>query len=760
MVYWKANVFSNIARHAFVKASSTTGHSATATGPVANAFFTSQFSAKTPSSLQYFGTQFPQSGNAQGNNAYHHVPSAHPQSALIATSANDDHDNAPAPKQHNTNTRANSLAARSVSSPSVIAFTPCHGPPATAPSGLRTYSTLETETSEGSSLTPPPPNLPPYMQEGWEEPRVRKESEQLADLEGKLEVMYRAGRYLDAISIYEHARANNTKPTRDMYNLVLRSCVKEMQSTVSVEKLVNIYFDMLSVAITPNTETYTAIIKALCAASDRAVSGIHAIQSRKRLQGQLSEADLDRLATFQKDESLEFALQVFNGSLSVRAQEYSVHFYDSLLHSLYFAGRHDDLIRIFTVMEQQGIKPSCKTYLILMYSYEQKKDLKSLLACYEQNKESKTFTRRIHEFSMYACIIRSCIRAGEDNRAERFFERILRVGGPPKGDHHVYAGMLANAFISGYAQKNDLDGALKQFWRFKNDPTHSYNVDTWECLSPILRLCIEQGNMVHLKECWKLGCELAILSGAPSRDLRLWVTRAFMSAGEVDEVVNIIRLYWKGLKSFDVDVASDLPALFLEHGQHNQLVEMFKYLCQILEFQSNAREHHYQKKQLLMSVSLAFEKSASTKWSTVEDLLSYATKDRYIRNRLVPPDNPLYRIFVQKCYFGKDVVGDVSAAVTLLFFKAGQVALAQDNQSEEVETHISMLKEMRSKFLDHFKERLRPEVQQRTSAICSEDEDDTLTTIWRTYVDASNQPVRFASHQSCALLLSLSEANI
>jgi pentatricopeptide repeat protein len=229
-------------------------------------------------------------------------------------------------------------------------------------------------------------------------------------------------------------------PTVDAYNALLVAAIQLHPDTAqAIPKALDVYSDMLRRRVIPDEDTYQTLVELLVTQAHEIIKAKEALeQQRVRYGGmeepgkfmlQSSELERDILA---EDHSLSIAVTLFNTATARHSRiVFSVDLYRQLIIACARENKVEDMIRIYSHMEQQKVTPHATIFPYMIDAFAGTGDLKSAVECYNEYRalavsdDNGVFTivKRV-DGEVYAALIRAYLSCGKEEGAQSFLDRI------------------------------------------------------------------------------------------------------------------------------------------------------------------------------------------------------------------------------------------------------------------------------------------------------------------------------------------------
>ncbi|KAJ6119916.1 hypothetical protein N7523_004196 [Penicillium sp. IBT 18751x] len=229
-------------------------------------------------------------------------------------------------------------------------------------------------------------------------------------------------------------------PSVDAYNALLVAAIQlHPDAAQAIPKALDVYSDMLRRRVIPDEDTYQTLVQLLATHALEIIKAKEALeQQRVRYGGmeepgkfmlQSSELERDILV---EDHSLSIAVTLFNTATTRHSRiAFPLDLYRQLIIACAREGKVEDMIRIYSHMEQQKVTPHATIFPCMIDAFAGTGDLKSAVECYNEYRalavsdDNGVFTivKRV-DGEVYAALIRAYLSCGKEEGAQSFLSRI------------------------------------------------------------------------------------------------------------------------------------------------------------------------------------------------------------------------------------------------------------------------------------------------------------------------------------------------
>ncbi|KAJ5098718.1 hypothetical protein N7532_005719 [Penicillium argentinense] len=247
-------------------------------------------------------------------------------------------------------------------------------------------------------------------------------------------------KYADIPMAFQAVLRGGLTPTVEAYNALLVAAIRlHPETTQAIPKALDVYSDMLRRRVIPDEDTYQTLVQLLVTQAHETINAKEVLeQERTRYGGmeepgkfmlQSSELERDILA---EDHSLAIAVKLFDTAVSRHSRlAFPVDLYRQLIIACAREGNMEDMIRIYSHMEQQKVTPHASIFPFMIDAFAGVSDLKSAVECYNEYRslavsdDSGVFSivQRL-DGEVYAAVIRAYMTCGKEDGAMHFLDRI------------------------------------------------------------------------------------------------------------------------------------------------------------------------------------------------------------------------------------------------------------------------------------------------------------------------------------------------
>lgn len=282
------------------------------------------------------------------------------------------------------------------------------------------------------------------------------------------------GRYAEIPAVFEAMLVAGVKPIATAYNALLAAAIHfPTEKNEVVSKALDVYADMMRRKISPDADTYNLLV-GLLAARCLEVSSLKKTLEEKRVRsGGMDEPGKFMFASNEleyailcEDDRLDFAIKLFDSSISTMKANYSSETYNQLISACAEAGRVSDMLRMFEHMEINGEVPFAATFPSMINAFAKTGDLASAVECYNEYKElaiahdggKYTLNTRL-DSQVYAAVINAYISNDRIDGAMKFYEKIVASYGVRASE--IQDALISGGFVKGFTDRGIYQEALQ-----------------------------------------------------------------------------------------------------------------------------------------------------------------------------------------------------------------------------------------------------------------------------------------------------------
>lgn len=272
----------------------------------------------------------------------------------------------------------------------------------------------------------------------------------------QLQTLLTIGKHQELAALFQHMIREGVQPSSTSYNYLLASVVES--NAAGVSQVINVYQDMLRQKVLPNTATYSILIDFLaCNAKDslRFTKGIMVDQARF---GFVVPSRVAELREVQSQAPMDLALDIFYASTEVRKERvFPEMTYAALVEACAEHGREEDMLKVYTHMEQHRVSPNADMMLSLIKGFGKAGNIISAVETYGSYCALDLARRpgsAEERFRVYEALIIAYMDGDDAAGALVFLEKIVDASNDIQR-----SAQLADAVIRGFLDRKDVDSA-------------------------------------------------------------------------------------------------------------------------------------------------------------------------------------------------------------------------------------------------------------------------------------------------------------
>ncbi|MCJ1454322.1 hypothetical protein MMC28_004675 [Mycoblastus sanguinarius] len=392
-------------------------------------------------------------------------------------------------------------------------------------------------------------------------------------LSDKISKLHETRSYSQIPPMFELMLARGLRPTVKAYNALLASAIHlPIAKHQVVPKALDVYSDMLRRKISPDTTFYNTLLQALSSRALDVVRMKGALDRKRQQFGALKgsgsgsflfESNEAEYAILSEDDALQIAIGIFETSIS--RQEgllYSAETYRLLVTACALLGQVDNMIKIFTHMELQHVKPIASMFPPMIEALAKCGDLASAVDCYDEYKSlaiaddaGKLAIIDRTDNEVYAAVVKGYAICGKSDGAQRFFDKLIDSYAEVAENREqrleaLQDTVLLDALVQERLDSGDFLGALK----IAEERSFSPLIRT-QAMSKICATAADNGNVnVSTKAYQYLSFNSAETSAAAVSMLALHIRQG--NLGLASEYWTVLMGFWKLDASFIEPTAS------------------------------------------------------------------------------------------------------------------------------------------------------------------------------------------------------------
>ncbi|KAH8155421.1 uncharacterized protein LAJ45_00431 [Morchella importuna] len=272
----------------------------------------------------------------------------------------------------------------------------------------------------------------------------------------QLQSLLSQGKHHELIALFQLMIKEGVQPSTATYNLLLTAVVET--NTVGVTQVINVYKDMLARGILPSTVTYSILIDFLAANAKTSLHFTKGIMADQARFGFVVPSRMVELKEIQSQAPMDLALDIFYASTEVRKERvFPESTYAMLADACAEHVREEDMLKVYTHMEQRNVLPSVDIMLSLIKGFGKTGNMSAAIETYNQYRTSELAQRpgAVDErFRVYKTLIVAYMDADDAAGALSFLEKIMDAS-----TDQVRSEKLADAVIQGFLERKNIEAA-------------------------------------------------------------------------------------------------------------------------------------------------------------------------------------------------------------------------------------------------------------------------------------------------------------
>lgn len=249
---------------------------------------------------------------------------------------------------------------------------------------------------------------------------------------------------------------DGVEPTTAAYNHLLSAAISRGTDEATITKVLNIFQDVVSKQVTPDTTTYTKIINFLTlAAKDRFKETSEVEQANATFS---FNGIVPTRVPSNGREVMGYAVGLFYQGMP---RQYDVKVYKTLLEGCASFGMTTDMVNIFEWMESSGVKATYPVLMAMLRGFSELGDIDSALEVYKEiSREPAKFLEEHGQLDeMFAHMLNTYIVAGKLGTGLDFFKRIVES----EITDTTTLNRLIGTMVVGFAKRGDHSTAYDWF---------------------------------------------------------------------------------------------------------------------------------------------------------------------------------------------------------------------------------------------------------------------------------------------------------
>lgn len=392
----------------------------------------------------------------------------------------------------------------------------------------------------------------------------------------QLQILLTTGKHQELKALFQHMIREGVQPSSSTYNYLLASVVES--GAIGVSQVINVYQDMLRQKVLPNTATYSILIDFLATnakASLQFTKGIMADQARF---GFVVPSRMAELKEVQSQAPMDLALDIFYASTEVRKERvFPEVTYAALVEACAEHGREEDMLKVYTHMEQHRVSSNVDMMLSLIKGFGKAGNVTSAVETYETYR-SLDLARRPEavdqRFSVYKALIIAYMDGDDASAALVFLEKIVDASKDLQRSER-----LADVVIQGLLERKDVDSARE--WILARD----VNSSEFASLSKILTSVADLGDYALASKLYA-EFDAKIQNLGTNHPATATAQMAFLSLCAREDKVDSARAVWAALSERrlssgpSVEAVAIYATILFENGLTNEALVVLKQFAE------------------------------------------------------------------------------------------------------------------------------------------------------------------------------------
>jgi pentatricopeptide repeat protein len=282
------------------------------------------------------------------------------------------------------------------------------------------------------------------------------------------------GRWAEIPAVFEAMLVAGVTPIAGAYNALLVSRIKlTTEKNEIVSKVRDVYAHMVRQKVVPDTDTYNILVGFLASRSlDVAAQKKDLEDKRVRFGGMeepgkfmLDSQEFD-YAILSEDDPLDWAMSLFETSVSTFRASYSSEAYHHLITACAHAGRPSDMLRLYEHMELNRATPFAAMFPSMITCFAASGDLVSAVECYEEYRalaiSHDAGDASLHDrmdSEVYASVIGAYVICDKVEGAMKFYEKVIQ-----EYDANAAAikdALIVSGFVKAFVDRGIFQDALQ-----------------------------------------------------------------------------------------------------------------------------------------------------------------------------------------------------------------------------------------------------------------------------------------------------------
>ncbi|KAI4203978.1 MAG: hypothetical protein LQ346_001690 [Caloplaca aetnensis] len=286
-----------------------------------------------------------------------------------------------------------------------------------------------------------------------------------------------AGYYEEIPAVFQAMLAKDIQPSMGAYNGLLAAAIAMPAAKHQVvSKALNIYTDAIRRHVVPDKAFYGTLLELLSRRAIEVYQTKNAMDIKRSQYCNLNPgssfmlpSDESEYAILIADDALKHALSIFDAAISnPRVQVLPSEIYGLLITACALHGQNEDMIRLYTHLEEHQVVPVASMFPPIIDAYAQDGDLNSSVQCYEgyrnlamQHDADGTSLIGRYDYSVYAALVKSFMRCNRSERGHRFIASIYSSLDSDVAEHRARLEVARDIIVADGLVQHQID--IRQF---------------------------------------------------------------------------------------------------------------------------------------------------------------------------------------------------------------------------------------------------------------------------------------------------------
>ncbi|TGZ80775.1 hypothetical protein EX30DRAFT_306998 [Ascodesmis nigricans] len=358
-------------------------------------------------------------------------------------------------------------------------------------------------------------------------------------------------RYHEVTAIFNHMLAQGIPRSTNTYNLLITSLIR--LGPRNVNEVVEAYKSMLREQLSPNTTTYTVLVEFLATRAIQSHTVVRHIDSDADRFNMLLPSKKALAEELRDENTLGMALELFYASTQAD-RVYPSFLYDTLLQACAKYGRENDMLNVFTHMENNGMIATPDAIRSMIRGFGRAGNVRCAVEtynCWIETTEAKDPEAMDARYLVYRDLIKAYMDAGDPHGAMAFLEKVIDVS-----RERGRIEWLAQAIVKGLIQDGDIHSA--KVWASRL----SIQLTQTKWLAKLMREAADKGDL-HFTRVLYNAVDTNTASSAQLADLHNVIAQCQMSALALcirQDDLELARSLWMELGNRDISAGANTTA--------------------------------------------------------------------------------------------------------------------------------------------------------------------------------------------------------